>query len=97
MILMNSNDYDMKMIAIIVIYINSYCSFYNNILLQVAILRLLQQLGQVYSVMKIDSLKALVPFANFGEVEQIIVEAVKNDFIKVCNSLSTYQVMMCKN
>lgn len=46
-------------------------------------LRLLQQLGQVYSVMKITSLKNLIPFMNFGEVEAIIVEAVKSEFIKV--------------
>lgn len=51
--------------------------------LQVAVLRLLQQLGQVYSVMKIDSIKSLIPFLNFGEVEAIIVDAVKSEFIQV--------------
>ena len=51
-------------------------------------LRLLKQLGQVYSVMKIERLKQLVPFMNFGQVEAIIVDAVKNEYIQVCNRLS---------
>lgn len=46
-------------------------------------MRLLQQLGKVYSVMKIGSLKALVPFMDFGEVEAVIVDAVKSEFIQV--------------
>ncbi len=48
-----------------------------------AVLRLLQQLSQVYSVMKISALGDLVPFLSFGEVEQIIVEGVKHNFLKV--------------
>ena len=51
--------------------------------MQVAVLRLLKQLSQVYSVMKIERLKQLIPFMNFGQVEAIIVDAVKNEFIQV--------------
>ena len=50
---------------------------------QVAVLRLLQQLSQVYSVMRVDSLEALVPFMGFSDVEQLIVDAVKHDFLQV--------------
>ena len=50
---------------------------------QVAVLRMLKQLGQVYSVMKIDRLRKLVPFMDFGRVEAIIVDAVKNEYIQV--------------
>ena len=62
---------------------------------QVAVLRLLQQLGQVYSVMKIDSLKALVPFMNFGEVEAVIVDAVKNEFIQV-SAVRAFLLVFCQ-
>lgn len=57
---------------------------YSKSLQRVAVLRLLQQLSHVYSVMKISALAELVPFMNFGEVEQIIVDAVKHDFLQVC-------------
>lgn len=50
---------------------------------QVAVLRLLQQLSQVYSVMRVASLAALVPFFTFNEVEQLIVEAVKHNYLHV--------------
>ena len=50
---------------------------------QVAVVRLLQQLSQVYSVMTVPALQALVPFMRFDEVEQVIVEAVKYDFLQV--------------
>lgn len=56
---------------------------YSKSLQRVAVLRLLQQLSHVYSVMKIPALADLVPFMNFGEVEQIIVDAVKHDFLQV--------------
>ncbi len=55
---------------------------YSKSLQRVAVLRLLQQLSHVYSVMKIPALADLVPFMNFGEVEQIIVDAVKQDFLQ---------------
>jgi len=44
---------------------------------------MLKQLGQVYSVMKIERLRKLVPFMDFGRVEAIIVDAVKNEYIQV--------------
>ena len=50
---------------------------------QVAVLRLLRQLSQVYSVIKISSLAALVPFFTFGEVEQLVMEAVKHGHLQV--------------
>lgn len=54
-----------------------------SVIVQVAVLRLLKQLTQVYSVMKIERLKQLIPFMNFGQVEAIIVDAVKNEYIQV--------------
>ena len=56
-------------------------------------LRLLQQLSHVYSVMKIPALADLVPFMDFGEVEQIIVDAVKHDFLQVCDFLQASAVV----
>ena len=56
---------------------------YTASLQQVAVLRLLQQLSQVYSVMRVESLQALVPFMGFGDMEQLIVDAVKHDFLQV--------------
>lgn len=52
-------------------------------MLQVAVLRAMQQLSEVYSVMTIASLSELVPFFGFSEVEQIIVEAVKQGYLQV--------------
>lgn len=59
---------------------------YSKSLQRVAVLRLLQQLSHVYSVMKISALADLVPFMSFGEVEQIIVDAVKHDFLQVLHT-----------
>jgi len=47
------------------------------------VLRLLQQLSQVYSVMRVSALADLVPFFSFGEVEQLIVDAVKHNYLHV--------------
>ncbi|KAG1677861.1 hypothetical protein FOA52_008625 [Chlamydomonas sp. UWO 241] len=49
----------------------------------VAVLRLLKQLSDVYSSLKISSLAAMVPFAAFGEVESIIVDAVRYGYLQV--------------
>ena len=43
----------------------------------------MQQLSEVYSVMTIASLSELVPFFGFSQVEQIIVEAVKQGYLQV--------------
>lgn len=51
---------------------------------QVAVLRVLHQLSEVYSVMKIESLAALIPFFSSAEVEQLLVDAVKHGYLKVC-------------
>lgn len=48
-----------------------------------AILRLLRQLSEAYSVMSVSSLAAMVPFATFGEVEAVVVDAVKYDYLQV--------------
>lgn len=53
---------------------------------QVAVLRLLKQLSQVYSTLKISKLKQLIPFMLFSRVEALIVDAVQNEFIQVCSS-----------
>ena len=53
--------------------------------MQVAVLRAMQQLSEVYSVMTIESLSELVPFFGFSEVEQIIVEAVKQGYLQACH------------
>ena len=50
-------------------------------------LRAMQQLSEVYSVMTIASLSELVPFFGFSEVEQIIVEAVKQGYLQASPSL----------
>ncbi|KAK9917232.1 hypothetical protein WJX75_002153 [Coccomyxa subellipsoidea] len=56
---------------------------YKHALQQVAVLRVLRQLSEVYSVMNISSLAALIPFMGFSEVEQLIVEAVKHGYLQV--------------
>ena len=38
---------------------------------------------QVYSVMRVDMLASLVPFASQGDVEQIIVDAIKHSYLQV--------------
>lgn len=50
---------------------------------QVAVARLLKQLSDVYSTMKVSELAALVPFMSFSDVEAIIVDAVKYDYLQV--------------
>ncbi len=50
---------------------------------QITVLRLLKQLSEVYSTMKVSELAVLVPFATFSEVEAIIVDAVKYDYLQV--------------
>ena len=41
--------------------------------------------SQVYSVMKVDMLASLVPFASQGDVEQIIVDAIKHSYLQACS------------
>lgn len=56
---------------------------------QVAVLRVLHQLSEVYSVMKISSLAELIPFLSFSEVEQLVVEAVKHSYLQVCSAFTS--------
>ena len=44
-------------------------------------IRLLQQLSKVYDTMKISELSKLVYFANFFEVEKLVVEVVKKGYV----------------
>jgi translation initiation factor 3 subunit A len=53
------------------------------LLLQAAVLRLLKQLSEVYSSMHISEVARLVPFMSFGDVEAVVVDAVKYDFLQV--------------
>ena len=50
---------------------------------QVAVLRLLQQLSQAYSSMRVSALAKMVPFMPFDEVELLIVDSVKAGFLQV--------------
>lgn len=59
---------------------------HNTILynVQVALLRLLKQLSEVYSTMRVSALAELASFMPMSEVEAAVVDAVKNDFLQVC-------------
>ncbi|CAI0404954.1 unnamed protein product [Linum tenue] len=48
---------------------------------KLATLRLLRQVSQVYSTMRIESLSRMIPFFDFAVVERISVDAVKHKFI----------------
>lgn len=56
---------------------------YTKPLKQAAVLRLLKQLSEVYSSMHIKEVAALVPFMEFGDVEAVVVDAVKYDYLQV--------------
>lgn len=49
----------------------------------VAALKMIKQLSQVYSNMKTSQLAKLVPSMTFGELEAIIVNSVRNRYIKI--------------
>uniref|UniRef100_A0A383WAX7 Eukaryotic translation initiation factor 3 subunit A n=1 Tax=Tetradesmus obliquus TaxID=3088 RepID=A0A383WAX7_TETOB len=48
-----------------------------------AVLRALKQLSEVYSTMNIAELAKLVPFMPFGDVEAVVVDAVKYDYLQM--------------
>ena len=56
---------------------------YRAAIRRVSVLHMLKQLSNVYLTMKTEKLAGLVPFFSFGEVEAIIVDAVKNNYMKV--------------
>ena len=58
-------------------------SRYVSDLKQVAVLRLVKQISEVYSSLQVSSLAAMVPWASFGEVESLIVDAVRHDYLQV--------------
>jgi translation initiation factor 3 subunit A len=47
------------------------------------VLRLLKQLSEVYSSMHISEVGKLVPFMSFSDVEAVVVDAVKYDYLQV--------------
>ncbi|KAL6960070.1 Eukaryotic translation initiation factor 3 subunit A [Sarracenia purpurea var. burkii] len=58
-----------------------HLSQYIPALEKLATLRLLQQVSQVYQMMKIECLSKMIPFFDFSTVEKISVDAVKHNFI----------------
>ncbi|XP_057502922.1 eukaryotic translation initiation factor 3 subunit A-like [Actinidia eriantha] len=58
-----------------------HLSQYIPALEKLATLRLLQQVSQVYQMMKIENISKMVPFFDFSTVEKISVDAVKHNFI----------------
>ncbi|CAF2027163.1 unnamed protein product [Brassica napus] len=48
---------------------------------KLATLRLLQHVSKMYQTMKIEFLAQLVPFLDFSDVEKILVDAVKHNFV----------------
>nr|GEX75108.1 eukaryotic translation initiation factor 3 subunit A-like [Tanacetum cinerariifolium] len=48
---------------------------------KVATLRVLQQVSNVYQTVKVETLTKMVPFFGFSDVERILVDAVKHNFI----------------
>jgi len=48
---------------------------------QVALARMMQQLSEVYSVMRVSRLAELAPFLNLGEAERLIVDAIRHGYI----------------
>jgi translation initiation factor 3 subunit A len=47
------------------------------------IIRMVHQQSKVFETMKIDSLKSSVPFMPYHEVERILVQAIRSDYISV--------------
>lgn len=56
---------------------------YKEHLRKLAVLRMCDQLSQVYSVIKIEKLASLVPFVELAKVELIIVDAVKYGYLQL--------------
>ena len=54
---------------------------YVSSLEQVAILRMVRQLGDVYSVVRVSRLSELAPFLGFGQAERLIVDAVRHGYV----------------
>ena len=56
---------------------------YAPFLQEVALVRTVRQLSEVYSVMRVSALSELAPFGlTFGESEAVIVEAVRNGYLQ---------------
>lgn len=56
---------------------------YKDQLRKLAVIRMCEQLSQVYSVIKIEKLRSMVPFMDFAQVELCIVDAVKYGHLQV--------------
>ena len=50
---------------------------------QVAVVRMVQQLSQVYSKLHMSTLEGMVPFYSIHQTEKVIVEAIRHNFLHV--------------
>ena len=50
---------------------------------QVAVVRMVQQLSQVYSKLHMSTLQGMVPFYSIHQTEKVIVEAIRHNFLHV--------------
>lgn len=58
-------------------------SMYGPALEKLSILRMLQQTSQVYTSMKMSHLQKMIPFLSFDEVEKLVVDAVKFNYLQI--------------
>ncbi|KAL4444951.1 hypothetical protein ABPG77_004001 [Micractinium sp. CCAP 211/92] len=49
---------------------------------RVAVAKMVRQLSEVYSVMRVSTMSELAPFIGFGQAEQQIVDAVRNGYLQ---------------
>lgn len=54
-----------------------------GLLVQVAVVRMVQQLSQVYSKLHMSTLEGMVPFCSIHQTEKVIVEAIRHNFLHV--------------
>jgi translation initiation factor 3 subunit A len=58
-------------------------AMYTPALEKLCIVRMLQQVSQVYTSMRMPHLIAMIPFGSFDETEKLIVDAVKFNYLQV--------------
>ncbi|PSC76450.1 eukaryotic translation initiation factor 3 subunit A-like [Micractinium conductrix] len=49
---------------------------------RVAVAKMVRQLSEVYSVMRVSTMSELAPFIGFGQAEQMIVDAVRSGYLQ---------------
>ena len=62
---------------------------------QVVLLKLVQQLSQVYQTMRISDFAKLADFLSLHDCEKLIVQAVSNNQVCVCLSVSVLSEVGC--